>query len=51
MFDRVESSKNDIYNLCKKVNFHLKYDILYDFIFGGIYMLFYEKDEIVKMTM
>ena len=38
MFDRIEYSKNDIYNLCKKVNFHLKYDILYDFIFDGIYM-------------
>ena len=32
MFDRFQYSKNDIYNLCKKVNFHLKYDILYDFI-------------------
>ena len=37
--DRIQSSKNDIYNLCKKVNFHLKYDILYDFIFDSIYIL------------
>mgnify|MGYP003347426311 CR=1 FL=1 len=27
-----DNFKNDIYNLCKKVNFHLKYDILYDLI-------------------
>ena len=47
-FDRFQSSKNDIYNLCKKVNFHLKYDILYDFILVVFISSFMKRMKLLK---